>query len=123
MSINPIRFLVMPRFVALVLMMPIITLIDNVIGIVGGAVVGKYQIGVSYNTYFEWAFKYVDNHDLYTGLAKSVVFAVIIVTICCYQGLKPKAGAEGVGKGTIRSIVFSFLFILTFDYFLTRLFF
>ena len=122
MSINPLRFLVMPRLFALVVMMPLLTVYSNLLGILGGAIVGSTQLGVSYTAYFDNALKYVHNKELYVGLFKALLFGAIIATVACYQGFATKEGAVGVGRATRRTVVISFLTILVVGYIVTRLF-
>ncbi len=122
MSIDPVRFLVMPRFAALLVMMPILAVYMNIIGIVGGAIVGQTQLGVSLPAYFDNAIQYARNKDLYVGLLKSVIFGVIITTVACQQGFQAKEGAMGVGQATRRTVIISFLTILALGYMITRVF-
>jgi phospholipid/cholesterol/gamma-HCH transport system permease protein len=122
MSINPARFLVMPRLVALAIMMPVLTIYTNIIGTVGGAVVGYTQLGVSMTAYFDNAIRYADNKDLYVGLFKAFLFGAIITTVACHQGFSASEGAVGVGRATRRSVIISFLTILVVGYMITRLF-
>lgn len=122
MSIDPNRFLVMPRLVALALMMPILTVYTNLIGIVGGGIVGSTQLGVAFQAYLDNATRYAENKDLYVGLLKAVVFGIIIATVACHQGLTTYEGAVGVGRATRRTVIVSFLLILIIGYMITRLF-
>jgi len=122
MSINPNRFLVMPRLVALVVMMPILTVYTNILGILGGALVGATQLGVSVQAYMDNATQFASNKDLYVGLFKSGVFGVVIATVSCHQGFMTSEGAVGVGKATRRSVIISFLIIIVLGYMITRLF-
>lgn len=122
MSINPNRFLVMPRLVALVVMMPILAVYTNILGILGGAVVGATQLGVSVQAYMDNAMKFATNKDLYVGLFKAAVFGVVITTVACHQGFMTSEGALGVGRATRRSVIISFLVILVLGYMITRLF-
>ncbi len=122
MSINPVRFLVMPRITSLVLMLPILTVFGTLVGIAGGALIANNVLDVGYATFFQKGIDFLQYKDIFSGVVKSVVFAFIIAGISCYQGLNAEGGAEGVGKATIRAVVFSFLFVLIFDYFLTRIF-
>ncbi len=122
MSINPNRFLVMPRLVALAVMMPILTVYTNLLGILGGGIVGATQLDVSFASYFDNATRYTGNKDLYVGLFKAFLFGVVIATIACYQGLKTTEGAVGVGRATRQTVILSFLFILIIGYMVTRLF-
>lgn len=122
MSINPVRFLVMPRLVALAVMMPVLTVYTNVLGIVGGAVVGSTQLGVSFQAYFDNAQLFAQNKDLYVGLLKAFVFGIVIATTACHQGFSASEGAVGVGQATRRTVIISFLTILVLGYMLTRVF-
>jgi len=122
MSINPNRFLVMPRLIALAVMMPILTVYTNILGILGGGIVGSTQLGVAFQAYWDNATRYAENKDLYVGLIKAVVFGVIIATVACYQGLSTTDGAVGVGRATRHTVITSFLLILIIGYMITRLF-
>ncbi len=122
MSINPVRFLVMPRLFALVFMMPLLAVYTNILGIVGGSLVGHSQLGVSFHAYFDAASRNVALRDLYVGLLKSLVNGVIICTVACHQGFSASEGAVGVGHATRRTVVVSFLSILVIGYIITRLF-
>ena len=122
MSINPNRFLVMPRLVALAAMMPILTVYTNILGILGGAIVGSTQLGVSMRAYMDNATQFATNKDLYVGLFKAFVFGIVITTVSCHQGFMTTEGAVGVGKATRRSVIISFLVILVVGYMITRMF-
>ncbi len=122
MSINPVRFLVMPRLVALLTMMPILTVYTNIIGIVGGAIVGATQLDVSFFAYFDNATRFASNKDLYVGLFKAVIFGIVIATVACHQGFNTRGGAVGVGLATRKTVIISFLTILVLGYIITRLF-
>ena len=122
MSINPNRFLVMPRLVALAVMMPILSVYTNILGILGGAVVGTTQLGVSVQSYMDNATEFATNKDLYVGLLKAFIFGIIITVVSCHQGFMTTEGAVGVGKATRRSVIISFLVILVVGYMITRLF-
>lgn len=122
MSINPNRFLVMPRLVAMLMMMPILTVYSNILGILGGAVVGTTQLGVSLHAYMDKATQFATNKDLYVGLFKALIFGIVITTVACHQGLSATEGAVGVGKATRSAVIISFLVILVLGYMITRLF-
>ncbi len=122
MSIPPIRFLVMPRLAAMMVMTPILTFYTSMLGVAGGALVGASQLGVSFEAYFDNAVRWAENKDLYVGLFKAWVFGILITTICCHQGFATTEGAVGVGRATRRSVVISFLSILVVGYIITRLF-
>lgn len=122
MSINPNRFLVMPRLVALAIMMPVLTVYTNLLGILGGGIVGSTQLGVAFRAYVDNATRYAGVKDLYVGLLKAFIFGIIIATVACYQGLSTREGAVGVGRATRKTVIISFLLILIIGYIITRLF-
>ena len=122
MAINPIRFLAAPRFLALFFMLPCLTILGDFSGILGGFLVGTLSLKIDPDLYMQTTFKYLELKDIYTGLVKSFVFAMIIALIGCYEGLYTKGGAEGVGRATTRSVVISFILIILADCILTAIF-
>jgi phospholipid/cholesterol/gamma-HCH transport system permease protein len=123
LATNPIKYLIVPRFLASVIVMPILTLFADVVGILGGYLVSVNLLGSNPTIYLRRTFDYLDLEDFYTGLLKSVVFGMIIAIIGCYQGFHTQGGAEGVGKATTKAVVMSSLLILIANYFITALFF
>jgi len=123
MALNPVRFLVIPRFLALLVMLPCLTVIADLTGIFGGFLVGVFNLKLDPYRYITFSFKFMAWKDVYTGLIKSVTFAVIISMVGCYMGLNTKGGAEGVGKATTLSVVTSFILIILFDCIWTGIFF
>ena len=123
MAISPIRFLVVPRYLALMIMLPILTVFGNCIGLAGGWAVCVGTLDMTSSFYITHAVQRPELWDLYSGLIKSVVFAHLIITIACYQGLGVTGGAEGVGRATTASVVYSILWIIIADAVLTGLFF
>ncbi len=122
MSINPVRFLVMPRLAAMMIMCPILTIYTVIIGVLGGGLVAYTQLNVSWETYYDYSLYYLTQKEIWVGMLKAFVFSIIIVAISCYQGLAARGGAVGVGIATRRSVVISFLMILIVGYFITRFF-
>lgn len=122
MALNPVRFLVVPRFLALLVMLPCLTIFADLTGIVGGFLVGVFNLRLDPYRYITFSFKFMLWKDVWTGLVKSAVFAVIISMIGCYMGLRTRGGAEGVGKATTLSVVTSFILIILFDCILTGIF-
>lgn len=122
MSIDPIRFLVMPRMAAMVVMVPTLSFYTCMMGLLGGAVVCHTQLAVPWAAYFQNAMDFADLRALYVGLFKALVFGVLITTIACYEGFTTSHGAVGVGIATRRCVVSCFLLILITGYFVTRLF-
>lgn len=122
MSIDPYRYLVLPRLTSLVLAMPLLVAIGDVVGLVGGALVGYANFDLAFDTYWTSASNGVETADFLSGLVKGTVFGVIIAVIACDQGLNAGGGAEGVGKATTRSVMLNVVFVLIADFLLTDLF-
>jgi phospholipid/cholesterol/gamma-HCH transport system permease protein len=121
MAVNPVRYLVMPRLAAMMVVLPLLTVYTNVIGILGGAVVSFHQVGVTYNEYYDMLKWVLDVGDLSFSLIKAFVFGAIITIVSCEQGYHATGGAEGVGRATMRSVVYSFLLILIANFLLFSL--
>ena len=122
MAIAPVAYLVVPRFIAMLLMLPCLTIMADVIGIVGGYVVGTSAVGIRSSLYIQNTFDAMLLKDILTGLFKSVVFAAIIAMVGCYMAFVVRGGAEGVGKSTMISVVTSLIAIILADAFFTTLF-
>lgn len=123
MAINPMRFLVVPRVLAMLIMLPILTVFGNCIGMVGGWTICKFALHFDTATYIYHCISRPEPWDLYTGLIKSFVFAWLIITIACHMGLSVEGGAEGVGQSTTGSVIWSLLTMLIANAMLTGLFF
>lgn len=122
LALNPIRFLVVPRFLALLLMLPCLTIFSDIVGIGGGYLVGVYNLGLNPQRYLNVSFDFLLWKDVWTGIVKSFTFAIIISMTGCYMGLNTRGGAEGVGKATTVSVVTSFILIILSDCVLTGIF-
>lgn len=122
MATNPIQYLAVPRFLALTFMLPILTLYADIIGIIGGCLIGIYKLNISSSMYLNITFDSLLLKDLFTGVIKSVFFGMIIAFVACYEGFNVEGGAEGVGKATRKTVVTSFLLIIAADCFFTALF-
>lgn len=119
LATSPIRYLIVPRFCATVMMVPILTIFSIFIGILGGYLVGVHLLGIN-GAYFMWNLRqYTEIEDLINGLVKSIYFAVIISSVACYKGYNTYGGAEGVGKATTQTVVISCISILIADFFLS----
>jgi phospholipid/cholesterol/gamma-HCH transport system permease protein len=116
MAIDPVRYLVMPRFVSGIIMLPVLTIFSNFIAILGGLAVSVWFLDLSTYSFLNSLKMFFDMHDLFGGLLKSVAFGAIIAIIGCYNGLQTSGGAEGVGKSTTRAVVVSSILILLADY-------
>jgi phospholipid/cholesterol/gamma-HCH transport system permease protein len=121
MGTDPIHYLVVPRLVACMLMVPALTILADLIGIFGGCLIGVTKLGISFQSYLDITFHWVHPQDFYSGFLKTIVFGGIVAVIGCYLGLRSSGGAEGVGTATTRSVVASFILILISDYFLTEI--
>ena len=122
MGINPIRFLVVPKLIALFFMLPCLTVIGDLSGMFGGYLVGVFDLHINPHLYMQTAFKFLTLKDIYTGLSKSFVFAIIIALVGAYQGMHTKGGAVGVGRATTISVVTSFIMIIIADCIVTGLY-
>lgn len=122
LAVNPIQYLVVPRLLALIIMLPILTLYANIVGIFGGYMICVYKLGISSNMYINIAKDALIYKDLWTGLAKTVIFGMIIALVSCYEGFNVEGGAEGVGRATRQAVVASFILIIAADCFFTALF-
>jgi len=124
MGINPVRYLVSPVLVAMVAMMPLVTLFSDFAALLGGAVFCNLELGLSYAAYWDQATGFITADDVYQGLAKSAVFAVLIALVGVTNGFSVSGGAEGVGKSTTRAVVLAISYIvladMLFTYFLNR---
>ncbi len=121
MGLNPFRYLVVPRFLAGILALPLLTAIFDVVGIFGGYLIGVKVLGIGEGTYFGEMSNYVDLEDVLEGIYKSLSFGVLITWVCCYKGYYVGFGAEGVSKATTQAVVLSSVSILIWDYFMTSL--
>lgn len=122
MAISPVRYLVVPKLIALVVMLPCLTVIGDIAGILGGYVIGTTTLNISSPLYWQTAMKFLTLKDIYTGLSKPFVFAVIIAMVGSYQGLHTRGGAVGVGKATTVSVVASFILIIIADSIVTGIY-
>jgi phospholipid/cholesterol/gamma-HCH transport system permease protein len=123
LATNPIKYLIVPRFLASLVIMPILTVFADAVGMLGGYAVSVYLLDSNPTIYVRRTYDYLDLEDIYIGLLKACVFGMIIAIIGCYQGFNAQGGAEGVGKATTRAVVLSSLLILIANYFITALFF
>ena len=120
---SPIRYLVIPRLVAAALMLPLLTILADIIGFLGGYFVATFLGEINPVQYMETAQNLLKVWDVYGGLLKTIVFGVVISVIACYKGLNAKGGAEGVGQATTSSVVTSLITLFILNYFLSTLFF
>lgn len=122
MAIHPVRFLIVPRMIALILMLPCLVIISNFVGMLGGYIIGRFSIHINTSYYISLMIDAMALKDVYIGLFKSIFFAIIIGIISCYQGLIVRGGAEGVGRATTQSVVLSIELIIIIDSFWNAIF-
>jgi len=122
LATNPIKYLVVPRFLSSIIMLPILTIYADIIGIFGGYMVGVWKLKITPTMYMTMTYNPLVPKDVFTGLFKSFIFAVIISIIGCMEGFRTEGGAEGVGRATTASVVTSFILIIAADCLFTALF-
>ena len=118
---DPVRKLVVPRVVAGVVMVPILTIIADAVGMLGGAFISKLQLQVAYSVYWNNVVAGLYLDDLWMGTIKPVVLGFLIVTIACHVGLRTKGGTQGVGRATTNAVVTASVAVLASDFLLTKL--
>lgn len=122
LATNPIKYLVVPRFVALSIMLPVLTLFANLIGIMGSYLICVFKMGITSSMYMNITFSSLVYKDLFTGLFKAWIFGMVIALVSCYEGFNVEGGATGVGQATTRSVVSAFIMIIAADCFFTAVF-
>lgn len=122
MGINPVRFLVVPKLIALLVMMPCLTVFSDCIGIFGGFALSVVALGIHPANYFHQTVNAILITDVVTGLVKACAFGVVITIVGAYQGFRVSGGAEEVGRRTTAAVVVSILLVIVFDLFFTTLF-
>jgi phospholipid/cholesterol/gamma-HCH transport system permease protein len=123
LSTNPMKYLVVPRLIAGLTMLPILVLVGDIIGVFGGYVISVYKLGFNAATYLTKTFDYLETLDVVSGLVKAAVFGFIVALMGCYNGYNSKGGAQGVGSATTNAVVSASILILVFNYVITEMFF
>ena len=121
-AIDPVRFLVLPRVVATIVMMVCVAVVGNLMGVFGGMAVANQSLGITTDQYLRHTFDAVDLDDFYTGLIKAGVFGMLISSLACYLGLGVTGGAQGVGAATTRTVVLTIVALITVDLMFTSVF-
>ncbi len=122
MGINPVRFLVVPKMFALILMAPALTILSDVIGIIGGFMISTTALEIHPQIYYTQTVNAIYMTDIVTGLVKAVSFGIVITLVGAYEGFQVERGAEEVGRRTTASVVVSIFMVIFFDLFFTMLF-
>jgi len=123
LSTNPMKYLVTPRLLAGLISLPLLVVVADILGVLGGFIIATVKLGFNAQGYLNSTVNFVEVQDVVSGLAKAAVFGVIITLLGCYQGYNSKGGAQGVGAATTSAVVAASVLILAFDYVLTELFF
>jgi phospholipid/cholesterol/gamma-HCH transport system permease protein len=123
LSTNPMKYLVAPRLLAGLIALPLLVVVADILGVLGGFIIATAKLGFNATTYLSSTLNFVQTDDVVSGLAKAAVFGVLITLMGCYQGYNSKGGAQGVGAATTSAVVAASVLILAFDYVLTELFF
>ena len=123
LSTDPFKYLVWPRLIAGLLMLPLLVLVADIIGVFGGYIVGIYKLGFGAFDYINKTFEFLETQDVVSGLVKAAVFGFLVALMGCYQGYNSRGGAQGVGAATTKAVVSASILILTANYVVTELFF
>ena len=123
LSTNPFKYLIAPRLIAGLTMLPLLVAVADVIGVFGGYLVSIYKLGFNPGTYLTNTVEFVEFNDVFSGLVKAAVFGFIIALMGCYHGFHSRGGAQGVGKATTNAVVTASILILISNYIVTELFF
>ena len=123
LSTSPFKYLVWPRVIAGLLMLPVLVLIADIIGVLGGFLVGVYKLGFGAHEYLNSTLEYLEAEDVISGLVKAAIFGFIVALMGCYQGYHSRGGAQGVGAATTKAVVSASILILTANYIVTEVFF
>jgi len=123
LATNSFKYLVAPRLIAGLTMLPFLVLIADIIGVFGGYVVSVHKLGFNPTTYLKNTWDFVQPQDVISGLVKAGVFGFLVTLMGCYHGFYSRGGAQGVGAATTNAVVSASILILCFNYFITELFF
>ncbi len=123
LSVNPYKYLIVPRVIAGTLMLPALVFIGDIIGVYGGYLVSIHVLGFSPGSYITQTYDVLETIDVMSGLAKAAVFGFIVTLMGCYHGYNSGRGAQGVGTATTNAVVSASILILIFNYILTQVFF
>jgi phospholipid/cholesterol/gamma-HCH transport system permease protein len=123
LSTVPFKYLVWPRILAGLLMLPLLVLVADIIGVFGGYLVGVYKLSFSPYDYINKTVEFLETEDVVSGLVKAAVFGFLVALMGCYHGYNSKGGAQGVGAATTKAVVSASILILTANYAITELFF
>ena len=122
LGVNYVKRLVVPRVLAALVVFPLLTILGDAIGLVGGAVIAGAELGVDWYAYWNTTFYWVTARDFLTGIGKSVFFGALVALVGCYNGLSAEGGTQGLGRATTATVMHVALGVIVSDFFLTKLF-
>ncbi|HOQ81513.1 MAG TPA: ABC transporter permease [bacterium] len=122
LGVNPISYLVTPRLLSSMVMLPVLTLMANFLSIIGGYIIGVYLVHIGSGVYLHQSFALIKMKDLFVGITKAFVFGILITGASCLEGLKASGGAKGVGNATTAAVVNSFFLVILANLVLTAIF-
>lgn len=123
LSTNPVKYLVTPRLLAGTIALPLLVVVADILGVLGGAIIAILKLGFNETNYLSRTLDFVQTMDVVSGLVKAAVFGFLITLLGCFQGYRSQGGAQGVGAATTSAVVSASILILSFDYVLTEMFF
>lgn len=123
LSTNPMKYLVAPRLLAGTIALPLLVIVADILGVMGGFIIATFKLGFNQATYLHNTIQFVETQDVVSGLAKAAVFGFLISLLGCFQGYNSRGGAQGVGAATTTAVVGASVLILAFDYLMTEMFF
>ena len=123
LSTDPIKYLVVPRLIAGLVMLPVLVLIGDIIGVFGGFLIGVYRLDFNPASYISATWQFLETIDVVSGLVKAAAFGFLVALMGCFHGYHSRGGAQGVGKATTNAVVSASILILVFNYVITELFF
>ncbi len=123
LATNPYKYLIAPRLIAGLTMLPLLVLVADIIGVFGGYVVSVYKLGFNPSNYLTNTIDFVETQDVVSGLVKAAVFGFLVTLMGCYHGFSSRGGAQGVGAATTNAVVSASILILSFNYIITEAFF
>jgi phospholipid/cholesterol/gamma-HCH transport system permease protein len=121
LGVDPVEFFAVPRMIACLVVLPILTLVSEIIGIGGGYIVGVFEAHIPSAFFINQTIKSIRYVDFYSGMIKSVCFSILLAWICCYQGFMTKGGSLGVGRFTTKAVAYSYIFIIISNTVLTKI--
>ena len=123
LSTSPVKYLIAPRLIAGLTMLPLLVLVGDIIGVFGGFLIGAYKLGFNASSYISSSWEFLEPTDVISGLVKAAVFGFLIALMGCYHGYHSRGGAQGVGAATTNAVVSASILILVFNYGITEMFF